>query len=140
MVQSISKNLKPVFIPFLSAFFIARLPGTLLKPLSAKLPVADLTTLTGCMYLYGLSALSLAVWGILTAVLYAVIRKQRFDMVMCIWLALFFCGTGVVSLYLTINELVNPRIMLLGLVLNFLFGWVLAAKRCVPDSVQPKDD
>lgn len=138
MEQSIAKNLKLVFVPFLTAFFIARIPGSLLKPLFAKLPAADPATMTGKIYLYGLSGLSLVIWAVLTAVLYAVIRKEAFDRVMCIWLALFFCGTGVVSLYLFINELVDPRVMLLSLVLNFGFGWFLAAKRWVADSVQPE--
>ena len=136
MEQSITKNLKLVFMPFLTAFFIARIPGNVLKKvLSDKLPSADMSTLTGLLYLYGLAKLSLAVWAVLTAVLYAMFKKQNFDRMMCVYLTVFFCGTGVVSLYLALNALVDPRAMLLSLVLNFGFGWFLTAKRFSPDNV-----
>ena len=126
------KLIKEIFIHYLLAFFIGRIPGRILAMLQDKAGFDLFGWLRGynhTLYFYTIIVFSFVLWAGFATLLWSSFRKEKYDFALAIMWSILFILTGVPIVLAGMQGTIPPQLMLLALPVQFLLGLLIAAWR-----------
>jgi hypothetical protein len=120
---------KTLIINYCLAFFIGRIPGRLLGKFTPLLETnidPNLGWQDALSQTYLPVVLALLLWAGILVYVFCIMAKRAFSMPLFFKITGAFCVIGIAAFWATITGTVDPRVMLLGLGLQFAVGlWLV---------------
>ena len=124
--------MKAIFVSYLLAFFIGRLPGRMIDFFVKRFDINlefGWNLASALIFDYLLILAAYVLWGFCTAWVFAQMQKSSFDRILFFGLAIAYSVIGVPTLFLGLEGYIPPQAMFVALPIQFFIGFLLVSRR-----------